>query len=402
MNFKIFQDNIYRKTDLEETITSLKALPTADTFSRQSLSVIENLSSHFLKSEYSRQWPQLTALGYWLRKGAIMPLIDKYRLKPNPEIRTARGLALHLPPANVDTLFVYSWVLSFLCGNKNIVRLPNDSNPVAQFLVESITVFLPKNSGQVFCQYNSDSDANQIISKECDLRVIWGGNEKVNLISKFPVKPDGLSIGFPDRKSLSILSESDYAAKGEHARDQLAKRFFNDVYWFDQMGCGSPRLLVWLFDQKPDLFLRTDFYWRLNKKIKQENYVTNPSIALQKIANADQKIGTKLSNSYEMLCNELIIINTDLKAHILDETLGGGSILEAQTSDITEIATVLNDSTQTITQEGVSQDQAKALLTTGNHKGFYRFVPVGDALNFNSVWDGIDLIEHFTRKVWIS
>ena len=203
MKFSIFKNSGFYKVDLEETITGLKSTPTYDCFSMQSLIVIESLSSHLLKSEYSRKWPQLIALGYWLRKSAISLLIDEYSLKHSKKIRTARGLALHLPPANVDTLFVYSWVLSFLCGNKNIVRLPNDLSAVAQFLVKTITTLLPENSGQIFCQYKSDSDANQIISKECDLRVIWGGNEKVNLISKFPVKPDGLSIGFPDRKSLS-------------------------------------------------------------------------------------------------------------------------------------------------------------------------------------------------------
>ena len=31
--------------------------------------------------------------------------------------------------------------------------------------------------------------------------------------------------------------------------------------------------------------------------------------------------------------------------------------------------------------------------------GGYRLVPVGEALNFSYLWDGIDLILHMTRKI---
>ena len=38
-------------------------------------------------------------------------------------LRVPRGLAFHLPPTNVDTLFVYSLMASFLVGNLNVVRV---------------------------------------------------------------------------------------------------------------------------------------------------------------------------------------------------------------------------------------------------------------------------------------
>ena len=28
--------------------------------------------------------------------------------------------------------------------------------------------------------------------------------------------------------------------------ESLVGRFFNDSYWFDQMACSSPRLVVWI------------------------------------------------------------------------------------------------------------------------------------------------------------
>ncbi|MFC6804089.1 acyl-CoA reductase [Deinococcus caeni] len=34
-----------------------------------------------------------------------------------------RGLVFHVPPANVDTIFIYSWLMSVLAGNRNVIRL---------------------------------------------------------------------------------------------------------------------------------------------------------------------------------------------------------------------------------------------------------------------------------------
>ena len=42
-------------------------------------------------------------------------------------LRFPRGLVFHVPPANVDTIFVYSWALSALAGNSNVVRISSRS-----------------------------------------------------------------------------------------------------------------------------------------------------------------------------------------------------------------------------------------------------------------------------------
>src|SRR5229473_1854189 len=44
-------------------------------------------------------------------------------LTPGGVRRFPRGLVFHVPPANVDTIFVYSWALSALAGNRNVVRI---------------------------------------------------------------------------------------------------------------------------------------------------------------------------------------------------------------------------------------------------------------------------------------
>ena len=51
-------------------------------------------------------------------------------------------IAFHVTPANVDTLFVYSWVLSLLVGNANIVRLSSRSTPVRTRILETIATVM--------------------------------------------------------------------------------------------------------------------------------------------------------------------------------------------------------------------------------------------------------------------
>ena len=292
-------------------------------------------------------------------------------------------------------------MLSFLSGNSNIVRLPQNPNPVTRYLVETINGLLPNDHDQFFCQYDSNSATNEIISRDCDLRIIWGGNEKVNSVSRYPVKPDGLSIGFPDRKSFCILSEQSFSQKSDEEKNQFVKRFFNDVFWFDQMGCGSPRLLIWTDATEDNASIRHDFYNRLSSTIADQNYKTNPSIALSKRSYADRRLAEKKSHAYQWLSNELAIIQSDLHPEMLDDTIGGGSIIETIVHNIADVASILNDSIQTITYEGISEEQKQYFLTASHNRGFYRFVPVGDALNFNPIWDGVDLVEHFTRKIWL-
>ncbi|HKJ73370.1 MAG TPA: acyl-CoA reductase, partial [Alphaproteobacteria bacterium] len=76
--------------------------------------------------------------------------------------------------------------------------------------------------------------------------MIWGGDSKVQAVSGIPIRPDGLSLGFPDRTSFAVFETAAYRDAASAERDALAQNFFNDVFWFDQMGCGSPRILFWV------------------------------------------------------------------------------------------------------------------------------------------------------------
>jgi hypothetical protein len=59
---------------------------------------------------------------------------------------------------------------------------------------------------------------------------------------------------------------------------------------------------------------------------------------------------------------------------------------------VSQIAPLLNRHTQTITHLGLSEQELSALADVMARHGGYRLVPIGEALSFSDVWDGVDLL----------
>ena len=57
---------------------------------------------------------------FFLVKGKFVLLL--FLKKYENYLLLSRGVVFHIAPKNVDTIFVYSFVLSLLCANKNIIR----------------------------------------------------------------------------------------------------------------------------------------------------------------------------------------------------------------------------------------------------------------------------------------
>ena len=126
-------------------------------------------------------------------------------------------------------------------------------------------------------------------------------------MSRVPIRPDGLSIGFPDRQSLAIIATDAYRQADASARDALATNFFNDVFWFDQMGCGSPRVVAWL--GHPGV-LAADFYGRLNRVVGARGYGVETGVAIGKFVLANDLLAEGIVTRYEHFGNALDVSRT--------------------------------------------------------------------------------------------
>lgn len=368
-------------------------------FDERSIDLLSAVSKQLLADPEARRVPQYVALGYWLRRAAVMRLQDRLVDSDDSMIVAPRGVALHLPPTNVDTLFVYSWAISVLAGNCNIVRLPSIMSSDTQWLVNLVGSVIEENGQSdrhLFLQYDVGGALERSLASCADLRMIWGGDAKVLQANTVPIRPDGLSIGFPNRRSFAIISTTHYRAADEQARAQLVQNFFNDLYWFDQMGCGSPRVLFWLGEPGD---LRSDFFDRLDNLARARGVEVPLGVAIAKLNEGMNLLAEDYATRFEHKSNRLDLVHLKEDQPKPISSQGGGFLAHRTIEALGDVVGYVDRTTQTITHFGLANAQLRDLALQLAGRGAYRLVPVGDALKFDPDWDGVRLFSHMTRVV---
>src|SRR5205807_954739 len=145
---------------------------------------------------------------------------------------------------NVDTIFVYSWALSALAGNRNIVRISPRSAGAASAVLDALNAALADAhpavaQTQAMVTYDRDEATTAALSAACDLRVIWGGDGAVTEVRRHPLRPHARDLTFPDRASFAAISVAGWQAASAQQRRDAVLGFYNDSYWFDQAACAS-------------------------------------------------------------------------------------------------------------------------------------------------------------------
>ena len=123
-----------RKTELtssaEEFLNRLELIRgrTASPFSQERRDLVARVGETLLRGRRGDEGA-VRHFGFWIRRGAIRKLAASFNARLPAQTRArARGLVFHLPPQNVETVFLYSWALSYLAGNANVTRLPQQFN----------------------------------------------------------------------------------------------------------------------------------------------------------------------------------------------------------------------------------------------------------------------------------
>ncbi|RKJ31832.1 acyl-CoA reductase, partial [Butyricicoccus sp. 1XD8-22] len=101
-----------------------------------------------------------------------------------------RGTVFHIAPSNVDTIFAYSWMLSLLAGNRNIIRISSKEQPneLLDTIIKELSHPQFENISRrtIICTYGYEEKATEILSSNCHTRVIWGGDITVQNIRRIP------------------------------------------------------------------------------------------------------------------------------------------------------------------------------------------------------------------------
>ena len=363
------------------------------------------LSRDLLSDPRARAHPQLTALGYWIRPAAIRRLEEHYRAGERPGlVRVPRGLVFHLPPANVDTLFVYAWLLSLAVGNGNLVRLSAETTPAGGVLLGLIERALRPSDLRrrtMIVTYEKDDRVTAALSERVDMRCVWGGDAKVAAIRGLPLPPGATEIGFPDRFSMTAVRSEAFLALDQGARRELAEKFFNDVFWFNQMGCASPRLVVWVGTREAGEGAAAALFASLSAVVRAKGYRVELGVALDKITFAYRSMLDLPVRRVEFYDNELCVLTLEELLDVRAGGFGGGTLMQVAVDGLSALVDFVDRKDQTLTQFGFSDDELRGLIRDLRGRGIDRVVPIGKALEFHHVWDGFDLMNQFTRLVQI-
>jgi hypothetical protein len=394
--------------DYELQLRRILASGTLTPFDTTVIDFIDALSKAVLLDNAMRHLPEMAAVAHWMRKGHLMQLRANFDEMSGKRIWLARGVALHFAPANVDSIFVYSWFISMLTGNGNIIRLSERRGEQVTLLLRKINLLLqqerfrPIADRSLILAYGHDEALTRQLSEACQIRVLWGGDESVRSLRAVPMNPLASEIVFADRFSLAALNAEAVEMADDKHLQVLATRFFNDCYWFDQVACSSPRLVVWVGEKSSCADAKELFWPKVASEIVKRGLKYPDVIGMNKLVSAYVAAANGLSDQIlpgvtGPLSRVHLVPAAD--AHFRKVHCGGGLFFETEMLKLQDLASLLTERDQTLSYFGFQRAELRELALSLPTRAIDRIVPIGTALDFNTVWDGGNLLQSFSRHV---
>ncbi len=381
-----------------EVVIRLPGTPAKEPFAEDICDFLNDLSKTLMKDPRSRAYSDVITLGFWLRKTSVQILKDKYGFQ-DKDIHLGRGVAFHIAPSNVPVNFAYSLAAGLLMGNSNVVRVPSKDFPQVIIIAEAIKNALDNHESIrpyiVLVRYNRDKDINDNLSSIADMRIVWGGDQTISELRKSELPPRSNEVTFADRYSLAIIDADKYL--NIENKSAVAQDFYNDTYFTDQNACTSPRIVVWVGDNKNEA--KEQFWDELHKLVEQK-YTFQAITGINKLTSsylvAVNEPGTKIAkHSDNLVIRANIPFITEQLMNLKDNC---GYFFEYDCVDILDLKPLCYDKRcQTIGLLG-NKDILLPLLKSGI-KGIDRIVPIGKTMDFDLIWDGYNLPLLLTRTI---
>lgn len=366
---------------------------------------VNDVSKAILKDKTIKEYPELVSLAFWMRKSHIKELHQYFLKQKNNKILLGRGIVFHIAPSNVDTIFVYSWFISLLVGNSNILRISNKESIQTDVLLDIVSKVLYDNKYKTLqdrvaiVKYGHDDSISKQLSLLADVRVIWGGDSTVNHIRQIPIQPTAIELTFADKFSFAVIRSKKLLKDNKIAK--LIEQFYNDSFWFGQMACSSIRLVSWVGTKKENQAAQEIFWDKLNTYVmnkKPEGIdpadIINKLVAECSMAIESNILISKIDNPYinKIAINKINEIQEDLHC-------GTGLFYEIEIDKFENLMPFMTKKHQTIAHYGFDKDEIYDIIYSTMPIGVDRIVPIGKSLDFSNVWDGFDLLSSFCREI---
>lgn len=397
-------NNVLKKitflTGSAEIVSNLINTPARTPFDEETVSFLNAVSREVMKDSRSRAFSDVITFGFWIRKSSVMKLKERFD-RQDGAIHLGRGIAFHIAPSNVPCNFAYSLVSGLLTGNANVVRVPSKDFPQVSIIVDAFNTVLEHYQTMkqyvILSRYDRDKAINDLFSSIADIRVVWGGNQTIADLRKSELPPRASEITFADRYSLAVIDADSYLS--DNQKERVAEDFYNDTFFSDQNACTSPRIIIWIGNNKEEA---KRVFWDEEHKLVKEKYTFQPIQAVNKLASSYIISTIQPDAKIEDHDDNLIVrVNVpEIREDLMNYRDNSGYFYEFDCDDISDIKKLCNDnSCQTIAYIGDSKSVLP--LIQAGVRGIDRVVPMGKTMDFDLIWDGYNLPALMTRNIVI-
>lgn len=364
-------------------------------FAEETIEQLNALSVALLKDQHSRQYPDVVTFGFFCRKANLLKLKEQHS---HTELRLGRGVIFHIAPSNVPVNFAYSMVAGLLAGNTNVVRVSQKAFPQVDIIVKHMREIGMERVAVV--RYAHESEANEVLSAKCDVRVIWGGDATIATIRKNALPARAFDICFADRYSLAVINADKLV--DEQDVDGLALRFYNDTYLFDQNACSAPHLVVWL-GGNDSIAKAKEMFWPALQRVAEQKYTFQDVMAVDKLTALYRQAVAMPTHAEEHKNNLLCRVEIDTLPSDIDTfRCASGYFTEYTAKNLDKIASIVTRKYQTLAYYGFEKEELKHFVLRNRIIGIDRIVPFGETTSFSLIWDGNDLINTMSRVVAVT
>ena len=206
-------------------------------------------------------------------------VIEKFIDLSDPELifhAQPRGVVVHWIAGNVDILGIFSVVQALITKNVSIIKAPAKYQLLLKLIQSIQEIKTEKIFGtelikciEIIYVDRNDHMNQQLLSKNADVRIAWGGEEAVNSITTLPKSPFTEDIIYGPKYSYAIVDEKSIIQNSE----KIAQRVAMDVSMFDQYACSSPHTI---FVESDNEEIINNFAKKIAKSLEDVNRILIP------------------------------------------------------------------------------------------------------------------------------
>ena len=374
-------------------------------FNKDVIKFLSILSKNLIEKDLKNEdFIDFKGFGFWVREAN---LINQRNSRKDIKHRVGRGVVLHIAPSNIAANSLYTLAFGLLSGCPSIIRLSNKNISELTSIMKLIkTIFENNELSQIskkisLINYEHDENINIYFSSLVDSRIIWGGDETIQIFKSYQTSSHCLDIVFPNKVSSSILSSEWLVSSDSDEIVNKADLFARDIGLFSQMACSSPKSLILLKDKKScTKKLLLEFFNKCDLSLSKKNWLAENHSLNNFKSSVDILI--KLPN---FTCifkgTNLSVFSADSNDfNEIDQFLTKDScIFISEVDSIEEAINLLPKNNQTIVCIGLKKEVKEKLVEKASLNGSNRFVSPGNALSMNLYWDGYDIISLLSKLI---